>query len=232
MSENTTGRDIPLNKPPIDVDTEFIFRLTHPSEAEINVFSGDSFYRYPEEFNRLEDHMRRHIEGGNGDYFVLCVGASTGKEPLSVVLSWEEMVRTINPQYDGTVGVLAVERNLEAIAAFQQNNFPVFGSRDNQLERVMRYVSARTPLSEGIQSPAFIKPEAFVSFPEGIIKRITYLQIDAESPQVSELHKVFRADSFNAAICHTTSRYFSNEVTSMQRIRGTLGNGGFLSHVR
>ncbi|OGE31807.1 hypothetical protein A2631_01595 [Candidatus Daviesbacteria bacterium RIFCSPHIGHO2_01_FULL_44_29] len=123
--------------------------------------------------------MSDHIKSGKGDYLVLSVGASTGKEPLSLVMSWEEMVREINPEFDGTVGVLAIERNPEAIATFRQNRFPIFGSRDKQLDRVMRYVASKASPAPDSPGPAFIEPEAFVSFPEGILSRITYLQMDA-----------------------------------------------------
>lgn len=96
----------------------------------------------------------------------------------------------------------------------------------------MKYVSSKTTPTEDMSGPAFINPEAYVSFPEGIVNRITYVQMDAESQQIAELPKVFQADSFNAAICHTTSRYFDNEAASMQRISNTLASGGLLSHVR
>lgn len=109
MSESVPEQDIPTKRSPITVDVDLLARLTQSSETGSNVATVDSFYRYPEEFRKIEAHMRDHIRSRKGNYLVLDVGASTGKEPLSVIMSWEEMIREINPEYDGTVGVLAIE---------------------------------------------------------------------------------------------------------------------------
>lgn len=99
------------NRAPIAINASLIAELTQTIQEGENIFTGDSFYRYPAEYRRMEDHMREHIKSGKGDYLVLCVGASSGKNPLSIIMSWEEMVRSINPHYEGTIGVLALELN-------------------------------------------------------------------------------------------------------------------------
>lgn len=96
----------------------------------------------------------------------------------------------------------------------------------------MKFVSNREPNIDESSGPAFIKPKEYVSFPDSIMNKITYLQINAESPRVVELPRVYGLNSFNAAVCQTTSRYFTDSDTSISRIRSTINPDGFLSHVK
>ena len=230
--DNFVDYSAPISPKGITVNSELLSSLSQKIEKDHDL-TADFFYRYPEKYDELEDHMRRHIEKGKGNYLVLDVGASTGKEPLSVVMAWEEMVASVNPEYEGTIAVLAVDKDADAIAAFQDNRFPIYGDLqgDHNLERVKKYASLVTPAEPG-EGPTFLYPKEYISFPKAMLDKITYIQMDADSPQITELPKVYGAKHFDAAVSYTASRYFHKEEESMQRISNTLGNHRLLSHVR
>ncbi|HLD04371.1 MAG TPA: CheR family methyltransferase [Candidatus Nanoarchaeia archaeon] len=216
------------------INIEVVKRLEAIPRVEYSLgrpATTNAFYRYPNEYEKIEEHMAHYLMEGGENYSVLCVGSSSGKEPISVAISWLEVKKRVCPSSTANIDILAVDLSAAVKGAFQENRFPVYQKRDQEVARIRQYALRTEEPKLDPNKPSFVQPSFFVAFPDSLREGIHYVVMDAEANETIELPKVLGISGFDALVCHTTSRYFKRPKESMSRLKSLVKAGGIVSHL-